>query len=101
MFWIVGGGMVMPGLSALGHNFIIDSIARQLDHTPWVGLRFYDCIWPELHVDGGGFCTAFSGEALSYRNLPSAIGSCYSTSRSSVSAGLGPGVDFTWFALLG
>jgi len=48
MFWIVGGGMLMLGLSALGHNFIIDSIVRQLDHTPWVGLRFYDCIWPSF-----------------------------------------------------
>ena len=48
IFWIVGGGMVMLGLSALGHNFIIDSITRQLDHTPWVGLRFYDCIWPSF-----------------------------------------------------
>lgn len=48
MFWIVGGGMVMLGLSALGHNFIIDAIVRQLEHTPWIGLRFYDCIWPSF-----------------------------------------------------
>ncbi len=46
MFWIVGGTMLMLGLSACGHNFIIDSIVRQLDHSPWFGLRFYDCIWP-------------------------------------------------------
>jgi predicted acyltransferase len=46
MFWIVGGGMLALGLSACGSNFILDSIVRQLDHTPWIGLRFYDCIWP-------------------------------------------------------
>ena len=46
MFWIVGGGMLMVGLDACGHNFLIDAIVRQLDHSPWFGLRFYDCIWP-------------------------------------------------------
>jgi predicted acyltransferase len=46
MFWIVGGGMLMVGVDACGHNFLIDAIVRQLDHSPWFGLRFYDCIWP-------------------------------------------------------
>jgi predicted acyltransferase len=48
MFWIVGGGMLMVGLAACGHNFIIDGIVRQLNHSPWFGLRFYDCIWPSF-----------------------------------------------------
>ena len=48
MFWIVGGGMLMAGLAACGHNFMIDSIVRQLNHSPWFGLRFYDCIWPSF-----------------------------------------------------
>ena len=46
MFWIVGGGMLMLGFQFLGHNFLTDTIVRELNHTPWVGLRFYDCIWP-------------------------------------------------------
>lgn len=46
MFWIVGGGMLMVGLQDLGHNVVIDTIVRQLNHSPWFGLRFYDCIWP-------------------------------------------------------
>lgn len=46
MFWIVGGGMLMVGLQGLGHNAVIDTIVRQLNHSPWFGLRFYDCIWP-------------------------------------------------------
>lgn len=46
MFWIVGGGILMVGLQDLGHNSVIDTIVRQLNHSPWFGLRFYDCIWP-------------------------------------------------------
>ena len=46
MFWIVGGSALMLGLQALGHNRIIDTIVYHLNHTPWEGLRFYDCIWP-------------------------------------------------------
>ena len=46
MLWIIGGDGFMVGLAALGHNRVIDSIVYQLSHTPWQGLRFYDCIWP-------------------------------------------------------
>ncbi|HEV2495318.1 MAG TPA: hypothetical protein VG204_19855 [Terriglobia bacterium] len=46
MFWIIGGGGLMAGLQALGHNRVIDTIVYELEHTPWQGLRFYDCIWP-------------------------------------------------------
>ncbi len=48
MFWIVGGGMLVLGLQALGHNPVIDIIVRELNHSPWFGLRFYDCIWPSF-----------------------------------------------------
>ena len=48
MFWIVGGGMLMIGLAACGHNFVIDAIVRQLEHSRWFGLHFYDCIWPSF-----------------------------------------------------
>jgi predicted acyltransferase len=48
MFWIVGGGALMVGIQHLGHNRIIDLIVRELDHTPWIGLRFEDCIWPSF-----------------------------------------------------
>ncbi len=48
MFWIVGGEALMVGLQALGQNSIIDSIIHELNHTPWQGLRFYDCIWPSF-----------------------------------------------------
>jgi predicted acyltransferase len=48
MFWIVGGGSIMTGLAALGHNFVIDTIVYQLDHTKWQGLRYFDLIWPSF-----------------------------------------------------
>ncbi len=53
MFWIVGGGGLMTGLQALGHNRVIDFIVYHLNHSPWVGLRFYDCIWPSFMLMTG------------------------------------------------
>jgi len=48
MLWIIGGEGLMAGLAALGHNRVIEAIVYQLNHTPWQGLRFYDCIWPSF-----------------------------------------------------
>ncbi len=48
MFWIVGGSALVVGLQALGHNWLIDGILYQLEHSKWEGLRFYDCIWPSF-----------------------------------------------------
>jgi predicted acyltransferase len=46
MLWIIGGEGLMVGLAALGHNRVIDTVVYELNHSPWQGLRFYDCIWP-------------------------------------------------------
>jgi predicted acyltransferase len=48
MFWITGGGFLMLGIQALGHNAVTDLLVHELHHTPWIGLRFYDCIWPSF-----------------------------------------------------
>jgi predicted acyltransferase len=48
MLWIIGGEGLMAGLAALGHNRVIDAVVYELNHTPWQGLRFYDCIWPSF-----------------------------------------------------
>ena len=48
MLWIIGGEGLMAGLAALGHNKIIQAIVYELNHSPWQGLRFYDCIWPSF-----------------------------------------------------
>ncbi len=46
MFWIIGGEALAVGLRALGRNRVFDALVYELNHTPWQGLRFYDCIWP-------------------------------------------------------
>jgi predicted acyltransferase len=48
MLWIIGGEGLMAGLAALAHNRPIGAVVYQLSHTPWQGLRFYDCIWPSF-----------------------------------------------------
>ena len=48
MLWIIGGEGLMGGLAALGHNRVIDAVVYELNHSPWQGLRFYDCIWPSF-----------------------------------------------------
>jgi len=48
MFCIVGGEALALGIQHLGHNRVIDLIVRELTHTPWIGLRFEDCIWPSF-----------------------------------------------------
>jgi predicted acyltransferase len=48
MLWIIGGEGLMGGLAALGHNRVIDTVVYELSHSPWQGLRFYDCIWPSF-----------------------------------------------------
>ncbi len=46
MFWIVGGASLVETLGYFGHFRITDFLISQVDHSPWEGLRFYDCIWP-------------------------------------------------------
>ncbi len=46
MFWIIGGEALAAGLQALRPNPIFNGLVYELNHTPWQGLRFYDCIWP-------------------------------------------------------
>jgi len=48
MLWIIGGEGLMAGLAAVGHNRVVDAIVYELNHSPWQGLRFYDCIWPSF-----------------------------------------------------
>ncbi len=48
MLWIIGAEGLMAGLAAVGHHRVVDAIVYELNHTPWQGLRFYDCIWPSF-----------------------------------------------------
>lgn len=47
MFWIIGGDALFYALNKMaGANRIVHAVADQLDHVPWAGLHFYDCIFP-------------------------------------------------------
>jgi len=48
MFWIIGGEAIADGLQALTRNPLTNALVYELRHTPWQGLRFYDCIWPSF-----------------------------------------------------
>jgi predicted acyltransferase len=46
MFWIVGGAALIETLKYFGPSGVTNFLIRQVDHSAWEGLRFYDCIWP-------------------------------------------------------
>jgi len=48
MFWIIGGDALAAALAAWLHNPVTNLLTYETQHTPWIGLRFYDCIWPSF-----------------------------------------------------
>ena len=48
MCWIIGGEALVVALRSLGQNPVINFLIYEVNHTPWKGLRFYDCIWPSF-----------------------------------------------------
>jgi len=46
MFWIMGGEGIFIGLDEVFHNKISGFINTQLNHSEWLGFRFYDIIMP-------------------------------------------------------
>mgnify|MGYP006271043549 CR=1 FL=1 len=46
MFWIIGGEQVAKALHAFEDNTVVRTLATQLTHVEWDGLRFYDVIFP-------------------------------------------------------
>jgi predicted acyltransferase len=48
MLWLTGGTEVIRSLHAVGKNPVINLFVYEFNHTPWRGLRFYDCIWPSF-----------------------------------------------------
>jgi predicted acyltransferase len=67
MFWIVGGSSLVLGIQALGHNRFMDVLVYHLNHSPWQGLRFYDCIWPcFMLMVGVSIPFAYAKRSLTY-----------------------------------
>jgi predicted acyltransferase len=48
MLWLAGGDAVIRSLHAVGRNPVFNLLVYEFNHTPWRGLRFYDCIWPSF-----------------------------------------------------
>ena len=48
MFWLMGGKGFLLALSALAGGPLAAWTAYQLNHSDWVGLRYYDVIWPSF-----------------------------------------------------
>src|SRR5689334_21435967 len=48
MFWLMGGKACILAIAGLGLGVVSDALRYQLTHTPWVGLRYYDLIWPSF-----------------------------------------------------
>jgi predicted acyltransferase len=46
MFWIVGGEEVVHALYKAWPSGPTRLLAKQMDHTPWAGVTFYDLIFP-------------------------------------------------------
>ena len=48
MLWLAGGDAVIRSLHTVGKNPVFNFLVYEFNHTPWRGLRFYDCIWPSF-----------------------------------------------------
>jgi len=46
MFWLVSGSKIMRSLPKLSDNALFRELALQFEHVEWIGLRFYDLIFP-------------------------------------------------------
>src|SRR5881396_3969452 len=74
MLWIIGGEGLMAGLAVLGHNRVIDAVVYELSHTPWQGLRFYDCIWPSFMLMVGMSVPLSFAKRSRTRTYPQMVG---------------------------
>lgn len=59
MFWILGADIVMRKLGETTGVFPFTLLARELEHTAWAGLTFYDLIFP-LFLFVSGVSLVFS-----------------------------------------
>jgi predicted acyltransferase len=59
MLWIIGFGSILRPLFARGDAPFWQNLATQLNHTPWVGLHFWDTIFP-LFIFMVGMSMTFS-----------------------------------------
>lgn len=53
MFWLIGGHSFLMAIAGLGLGALSNFLRDELDHTPWVGLRYYDLVWPSFMLMAG------------------------------------------------
>ena len=46
MFWIIGAEEVVHAIAKVAPNYWTQLASYQMDHSKWVGFRFYDLIFP-------------------------------------------------------
>lgn len=46
MFWILGAGTLVKALGKMSDNDVTRFLTSQLTHVQWIGLVFYDLIFP-------------------------------------------------------
>lgn len=74
MFWIIGGEGLAEGLNALGHGRALQGVLYELRHTPWQGLRFYDCIWPcFMLMTGASVALSFTKRSRTQAQWPMTV----------------------------
>ena len=73
MFWIIGGAELFRSFQKVSDSPFTRFLAGQLEHSDWVGVRFYDLIYPLfLFLTGAGI--AFSvGKSIRQYGKGSAI----------------------------
>src|SRR5207253_375743 len=73
MFWIIGAEDVVHAIANVWPNHWTQLAAFQMDHSPWIGFRFYDLIFP-MFVFIVGVSTVFSlGKLLETRSKSVAV----------------------------
>jgi len=50
MFWLIGGAAIVGELALHSSIGGLDGLATQMKHASWVGLRFFDLIFPFLFL---------------------------------------------------
>src|SRR5215831_17294319 len=53
MFWLMGGKALVTAIAGIGLGALSTFLKYELTHTPWVGLRYYDLIWPSFMLMAG------------------------------------------------
>jgi predicted acyltransferase len=72
MFWILGAAALGRAFGKMGDNAVTRTLSSQLEHSQWVGVRFYDLIFP-LFLFLIGVSIVFSLDKAIAHDRPAAV----------------------------